>query len=524
MASLTDGAGNYIYADTGGNTPSIKAVSPAAALSTVSTIPGADPRTGVQHVTPPAATASPTVTPAPTPASSTPTTSTQPAAPSPDTKVIYDGITFNNSQDATNYAQESAKVAAQNFGNTVMSIQNGSIPLSPGEQAQIAALKSQYDTIIAAQQLQNTNATGVANIRGYQTGAAEYDNAFQAKVIGSIASAGFAKVAALQVEEAGAIAALTQKLKDGDIAGVKMAYDAYTEANNKRTDQLRKTIEDTQKAIKDAQEAKIAAEKTYYEEVTKPIQSILTSAAKYGADAATLSQIKAATSVEDAIEIAGSSLQDPKAKYEIQGMLIDMEYKRAQIQKLRRETEEVGQPTASERKAIEAEKKAQETMLPVLRDKVALIDSLKDATGLSAAVGPNPLAWFSSSNWYTGVKDDFIAGVNQLINKETMDTLINLKAQGGTLGALSDQERILLQTAASKIGTWQVFDDTGKVVGYKTSEETFKKELDNLRYLTQRAIEKAQGQLFNEAEANTLDAVYGQPTQSGTEFNPNNYF
>ena len=129
-----------------------------------------------------------------------------------------------------------------------------------------------------------------------------------------------------------------------------------------------------------------------------------------------------------------------------------------------------------------------------LQNKVALIDSLMTSPGMAGSVGPYGFARWTPFNIDASERQDFAAGVQQLIAKDTMDVLLNLKKQGGTLGALSDQERILLQSAASKIGTWMQRDKNGNPTGkFEVSEDAFKKELQTLRDLTSSALQRAGG-------------------------------
>lgn len=130
----------------------------------------------------------------------------------------------------------------------------------------------------------------------------------------------------------------------------------------------------------------------------------------------------------------------------------------------------------------------------ILQDKVSLIDSLLIHKGISKAVGPSifgRITPFKVDVW-SGEVQDFIAGVTQLVNKETIDTLVNLKARGGTLGALSDQERLLLQSSATKIGTWQIMKK-GQITGYNIDEDSFKKELNKIKELSITAQARALG-------------------------------
>jgi hypothetical protein len=233
--------------------------------------------------------------------SATPSTST--TTPSTTTPV--------STADQLAQAQADYQTKAKQVSDTIDSIRSGVIPLNAGEQAQVDELKRQYDQLISEQKLANVGASGLANVRGYQTSAAEYDPSFQVKTIGAIITAGNNKVADLASKEASAIAALTTALKNNDIANIKDSWSIYQDASNKRTDALQKTIDDTQKAIKDARDAKIASDKVVYDQVTKPIQDMGASAAKNGAPADVVSKINASTDVASAMALAAPYSQDP---------------------------------------------------------------------------------------------------------------------------------------------------------------------------------------------------------------------
>jgi hypothetical protein len=143
-----------------------------------------------------------------------------------------------------------------------------------------------------------------------------------------------------------------------------------------------------------------------------------------------------------------------------------------------------------------------ENIVAGLGDTVKLIDSIKTSSGLSGFVGPVGLTRLSPITSFTGEGQNFIAGVQQLTSKQTLDTLINLKAAGGTLGALSEGERSMLMQAGSKINSWAITEDgkpDGKVIGYKIDEANFKKELNTIRDLTNRAIVANGGQAIPDA-------------------------
>lgn len=211
-------------------------------------------------------------------------------------------------------------VQSKKFQDTITNIMNGAVPLNDGQVAQINGLKQSYQALINTQTQVNTGATGLANIRGYQTGAAEYDPTFQAKTIGAIVTAGVNKVADLNTKMASAVADLTSSFEKDDAALVKESYDAYTEAATKRDEALDKTVKDTQDAIKSAQDAQ--------QKIQDNINTITEKAAENGADAKTLSAISSATNTTDAIGAAGIYLQSAS------GQLGDyLQYKRDTTQK-----------------------------------------------------------------------------------------------------------------------------------------------------------------------------------------------
>ena len=154
-----------------------------------------------------------------------------------------------------------------------------------------------------------------------------------------------------------------------------------------------------------------------------------------------------------------------------------------------------------------------------LQDKISQIDDLisKVSTTGSGVIGPTWLARWSTGNTLSGKEQEFVGSVKQLISKETLDTLVNLKKAGGTLGALSDQERVMLQNAATKIGNWEKKDKNGNGKGvWAVSESAFKTELETIKKLTQRALENAGG---NTGVINALEQNLASNPQKIDEYN-----
>lgn len=160
---------------------------------------------------------------------------------------------------------------------------------------------------------------------------------------------------------------------------------------------------------------------------------------------------------------------------------------------------------------LKAVKAANASTAQTFTDKVNQIKGIQQDTGGEAsAVGSNFLSRdtggilsgsiykmlhpiTSISNFLTGAKSNYIAGVQQLTNQETMDKLLQLKQAGGTLGALNESEGQMLRDAATKINNWAIKDKNGNVTGYNTSEANFNAELQRLKDLAQKAVDNAKG-------------------------------
>ena len=159
-------------------------------------------------------------------------------------------------QDKLTSASDELDLEASKTREALNGIINGTFALSAGEQAQVQGLQQQFQQLIQQQQLSNKGSSGLGNIRGYQTGAGEYDPTFQAKVIGSIISAGNQKVADLNSKMAGAVAELTESFASKRFDRIKSAYDVYEKAKKDRIATLQKTVDDTNKAMEDARKAR----------------------------------------------------------------------------------------------------------------------------------------------------------------------------------------------------------------------------------------------------------------------------
>lgn len=173
---------------------------------------------------------------------------------------------------------------------------------------------------------------------------------------------------------------------------------------------------------------------------------------------------------------------------------LDMEIKRANIDKIKEDALAQGIKLTKEELEKEEAKLAQ---IPVLEDKLRLINSIKTAKGLDSRVGINfaTRRGFAISDAF-GAGQDFAASVQQLTNAETLATLLELKKGGGTLGAVNEKEFETLRNAATKINSWEVKDKNGQGTGeWAIDEKTFLEEVERLQKSTENLYKSLGGSL-----------------------------
>lgn len=285
---------------------------------------------------------------------------------------------------------------------------------------------------------------------------------------------------------------------------------------------------------------------------------------KYGAsDSIVKDVLQNSRSLNDAIIRAGANLQDPRAKIELENLRLENVLKNAQILKAQREASLVGQLTPAQQKEQIKAMKETKSAIPVMQDKITVLNSILESPAISSTVGTSflsraggdfggiagrfiagataggaaglpfggvgaipgaviggtALASQGLVDKFTGERQKLIGSVNQLVSKEFLQAVLNLKAQGGTLGQLTEREGNKLQQAATKIGTWEVRNDKDEVIGYNVSEKDFKEEIQKIKDSTSAILKEMQGDAFTPEERAVLDAIY-----DGQEVNPSDYF
>ncbi len=90
----------------------------------------------------------------------------------------------------------------------------------------------------------------------------------------------------------------------------------------------------------------------------------------------------------------------------------------------------------------------------------------------------------SLSNFLTQGKSDLLADLKTIVEWNTLQALIDAKAQWATFWALSNEELKMLQATSSSLGANAIRDpDTKEIIWFKMSEEKLRAELEKMRNL-----------------------------------------
>ena len=138
-----------------------------------------------------------------------------------------------------------------------------------------------------------------------------------------------------------------------------------------------------------------------------------------------------------------------------------------------------------EKSATDEEKAGVTAGLAAQQGALGVIDTLEsmlnDKQGLKTSVGVGPLGSKDFNVFGLGVESTkFRANAKSLVSQQTLNTLIELKSTGATLGAISEKELQILINAQNRLGT--IFDETGNATGrFNMKEDDFRTELETMR-------------------------------------------
>lgn len=111
----------------------------------------------------------------------------------------------------------------------------------------------------------------------------------------------------------------------------------------------------------------------------------------------------------------------------------------------------------------------------------------------------------------SGKRQGILADISQLTSQATMDTLLALKSAGGTLGALSDGERTMLENAATPLNKYAVKDENGNVIGYNATTDQVISALNDIK----KTIEQ-----IKSTATDTINGAYNETaTTSQPQYN-----
>lgn len=223
---------------------------------------------------------------------------------------------------------------------------------------------------------------------------------------------------------------------------------------------------------------------------------------------------------------------------------LDLSIKKQQLANLQKTNSLMGEPTAADKKKEAQALKTSSGQTDVLKEKVSLIDGILESGGMNSRVGTSivsrtPQGFFGTLgktltvvgipgllgdayDKLSGQGQQFSGGVHKLASREFLDTLIAAKQSGATFGSLTDREGDALRASATQLNDWEIKDRNGLGTGvWNIDEESFKKELNNLKRLANTGIQNAQGTVLDQEETSTLDNIF---SPDNVAIDPSNYY
>lgn len=281
-----------------------------------------------------------------------------------------------------------------------------------------------------------------------------------------------------------------------------------------------------EKALREEERALNKQEKDLQE-----INDIKITAAKNGADIATITAISNAKTPAEAISKGARYMSDP----------LDRALKQAQLDKLRggedgESLEKIvtinGKSYIQNKDGTFTEPKiAGDADLKVTInrgvDKISKLDNLLSFDeGINASSG-----LFKRTNLINKAKvNDWRADVKNTLSKLVVDELGRIKTDGVTFGALSDPERLAVGEAATALNAGMIMKDGMPTGRFKLSEEKVRQELETIRKAAELDFERRTGFSYsdyqkygnNVVSEKTTDDYY-QTALSALETNINPY-
>lgn len=181
---------------------------------------------------------------------------------------------YLNSQLAQH--QQLADQASAQHQQQIQQILNGTFPLTADQQAQVAALSSQYQQLETQQQQANDNYATAVKMLGIRNGQ-QYAPGVLASDVNKAVSDGITKMATLDTQAAGAVASLKSGFLNNDYTFINGAYKDLTDAIDAKDKTLQAMQDNVTKAVA-TQTAKIQQQTALIANQTAQVNSIAQSA------------------------------------------------------------------------------------------------------------------------------------------------------------------------------------------------------------------------------------------------------
>lgn len=185
-----------------------------------------------------------------------------------------------STNDTLNYATEqrdkldaTADKAYADYSAALGKIQNGTIPLTQGQQAQMSSLQASFDKLRDEQRSYNEDYVNGLKVLGARTGTLRFAPEMYRTSIKEAMDSGLSKIADIDVKASSAVADLQQAFMDSDYKMINAQYTALTDYM-KQKNQTIKDIEQSVKDEVDRQSKELSMKKTKMDMEKNNIESI----------------------------------------------------------------------------------------------------------------------------------------------------------------------------------------------------------------------------------------------------------
>jgi hypothetical protein len=338
---------------------------------------------------------------------------------------------------------------------------------------------------------QDVIGTGVTTAQlGTRLNNRQRDSAINALVLGAQADVAQGRLQAANARIERAVDAKFEPLK------------AELEIKKFNLDRIDQLVDEGRVDLSNAQKEKLGLQKAQIakdEDDLEKTQAMQTNILKNQPPKAIRDQLLQATSIDEINKIPGIKeyLMSPAEKLDLQVRKSQLATQALQREKLRFDMTQAEQARIQE-ELDEADPEEMEIKRDAAQSKLNLLNNiLNNESGLKAQTGTTPLTRgviSSPFDFLSGDAQKFKADVSQILSKETLSNLIDVKAQGATFGALSDGERLTVAQAATNLAGFAVYNRRGEFTGrFNASKDDVQAELNRLKENAEKSLARMGG-------------------------------